>query len=117
MNAHFSTFLNIYRNAIAKKKKKQILNFSHQNLINVQFMVKNGFISGFHSMKQRKKKYIIIFLRYTPNHTANLYDLSIVSKRSFRNNLTEKTCEMNNNFILNLKFGNSRYSQILSRLR
>jgi ribosomal protein S8 len=121
MNYNLSSFFNLYKNAVRKKKKMVVIRYTRHNYALAQFLQKNGFLAGFSSQKQSKKQTLSLFFRYNHKKQAAIMDFSLASKTAKPNNevfsrgtTTTTGCV---NFIINMTHTQRDYVKLLSRFR
>jgi len=118
MNHSFIQLFNSYQTAITRKKKCIFLNYSQQNVLFAEFLLKNKFIFGFETNSTRKKKILILFLKYDQRKNSAITDFSLTSKTSSPKRKTKRNALFeHNNFIVDLASEQKKYARLLARVR
>lgn len=118
MNHSFIQFFNSHRTAITRKKKKITVNYSQQNVLFAEFLLKNHYIFGFETNNNRKKKKLVLFLKYDQKKASAIVDFSLTSKTSSPKRQTKMNALLeHNNFIINITSEQKKFARLLARMR
>jgi hypothetical protein len=117
MNHSFIKLFNLYSTAVTRKRKNIYINFSKQNLLFAKFLLTNALIFGFETRIQKRKRNLILFIKYSKNLAA-INDFSLVSKTTATKPKIKKLFnDKHQNFIVNITSDQKKYSQLLARVR
>jgi ribosomal protein S8 len=116
MNHSFIQLFNSYQTAITRKKKYILVNYTRQNVLFAEFLLKNRFIFGFETNSARKKKVLVLFLKYDQRKTSAIADFSLTSKTCTPKRKTKESVRFeHSNFIVDL--AQKQCVRLLARIR
>ena len=110
MNTAFLPILTVIKNALRVKKFKLSVKLSKPNIIFLDYLLKQGFITSY--IKKNNKLHV--FFKYGSLTTSALFSSSFCSKRSRQNYKTLKKIK-SSNFIQNLV--ENKNSKLLARFQ
>lgn len=95
-----------------------MLKYSKQNFLFTKFLLENLLISGYTTELQHKRKFIVLFIKYTHAGIPAITDYSITSKTTApkaKQKMPHSKEQVN--FIVDYKATKGNYSRLLARFR
>lgn len=109
---------NELKDALRKKRRTIIYDYTKNNISILNFFITNGFINSYKTIILGKKKQILISLRFLRFSQTALSHSSIVSKKAHtRGKINVKTKNLESNFLVKLTKNKNKVTEVYSRFR